>query len=312
MAVQPPWQRILSEMKENSMDAFLSRFQYYILSWLKPPKTVQVIDIIQILLLAFLIYRLIIWMKNTRAYMLLKGILFIVAFVIIANILHMEVIVWLLGNLSVVAITAIVIIFQPELRKVLEQMGHSNMLRSFFSISKTGEDNKRYSNHTINELVRASFEMGDVKTGALIVIEKETLLDEYINTGIRLDAIVSGQLLINIFEHNTPLHDGAVIIQNDRIAAATCYLPLSDNMELSKKLGTRHRAGVGISEITDSLTIIVSEETGSVSYAMHGRLHTAVSPSELREVLQEVQVLYDDRIHVLKGGRRIRGTKNIK
>ena len=154
------------------MNAFLSRFQYYILSWLKPPKTIQVIDIIQILLLAFLIYRLIIWMKNTRAYTLLKGILFIGAFVIIANILNMEVIVWLLGNLSVVAFTAIVIIFQPELRKVLEQMGHSNVLRSFFSINRSGEENKRFSNHTINELVRACFEMGDVKTGALIVIEK--------------------------------------------------------------------------------------------------------------------------------------------
>ena len=294
------------------MNAFLSRFQYYILSWLKPPKTIQVIDIIQILLLAFLIYRLIIWMKNTRAYTLLKGILFIGAFVIIANILNMEVIVWLLGNLSVVAFTAIVIIFQPELRKVLEQMGHSNVLRSFFSINRSGEENKRFSNHTINELVRACFEMGDVKTGALIVIEKETLLDEYISTGIRLDAIVSGQLLINIFEHNTPLHDGAVIIQNDRIAAATCYLPLSDNMELSKKLGTRHRAGVGISEITDSLTIIVSEETGSVSYAMNGRLHTAISPSELREVLQDVQVLYNDKIRMLKGGRRSHDTKNSR
>lgn len=142
--------------------------------------------------------------------------------------------------------------------------------------------------------------MGEVKTGALIVMEKESSLQEYINTGIAVDGKVTSQLLINIFEHNTPLHDGAVIIRDDRISAATCYLPLSDNMELSKKLGTRHRAGVGITEISDCLSIIVSEETGHISYAENGRLHVAVPQSELRNALQEIQVLYPDTIRPMK------------
>ena len=146
--------------------------------------------------------------------------------------------------------------------------------------------------------------MSEVKTGALIVLERETHLYEYENTGIPLDAVVSSQLLVNIFEHNTPLHDGAVLIREDRIAAATCYLPLSDNMDLSKKLGTRHRAGVGISEQSDCFVLIVSEETGAVSYAQNGRLHAAVSPSELRRALQEAQKIYDDSARILKRGRK--------
>ena len=133
--------------------------------------------------------------------------------------------------------------------------------------------------------------MGEVKTGALIVIEKTITLEEYEKTGIPIDGVLTSQLLINIFEHNTPLHDGAVIVRNNRVTAATCYLPLSDNMDLNKNLGTRHRAGVGISEVTDSFTIIVSEETGNVSYASGGELHTAVTPSDLREQLHKIQKL---------------------
>lgn len=136
----------------------------------------------------------------------------------------------------------------------------------------SSEKEERFSDKTVNELVRASFEMGKVKTGALIVIERNITLEEFEKTGIEVDGILSSQLLINIFEHNTPLHDGAVIVRGDRIVSATCYLPLSDNMTLSKDLGTRHRAGVGVSEATDSFTIIVSEETGNVSYAMGGEL----------------------------------------
>lgn len=283
----------------------MSWLQIYVLSWLQPPKQIEIIDIVQILLLSYIVYKLILWMQSTRSYTLLRGILFIIAFVVVANILHMEVIVWLMGNLSVAAITAVVIIFQPELRKVLEQMGHNTVYRYFMLWNRSDDDNYRFSDHTINELVRASFEMGEVKTGALIVVERETRLDEFVKTGIPVDAVVTGQLLINIFEHNTPLHDGAVIIRNDRVAAATCYLPLSDNMELSKKLGTRHRAGVGVSELTDSLTIIVSEETGSVSYAQSGRLHAAVSPSQLKEALQSVQALFPEKVTLLKkGGHR--------
>ena len=286
------------------MEAILTWLRIHILSWLTPPKTIEVIDIVQVILIAYFVYHLILWVKNTRAYTLLKGILFIVAFVIIANVLNMDVIVWLLGNLSVAGITAVVIIFQPELRKVLEQMGHKNPFSSIFSLGKGSEENLRFTDQTINELVRASFEMGEVKTGALIVIEREVRLEEYEKTGIPVDGVLTGQLLINIFEHNTPLHDGAVIVRNNRVMAATCYLPLSENMDLNKKLGTRHRAGVGISEISDSLTIIVSEETGNVSYAMEGALRLAVTPSELREELHKIQkIKQTDPLKLRRKGR---------
>ena len=230
------------------------------------PKQIELIDIVQILLIAFFVYHLIRWLQNTKAYTLMKGIFLIGVFVIIANVLKMQTILWLFGNIGGAAITAVVIIFQPELRRVVEQIGEKNPL-SAISFASGQEENERFSDKTINELVRASFEMGEVKTGALIVIEKTITLEEYEKTGIPIDGVLTSQLLINIFEHNTPLHDGAVIVRNNRVTAATCYLPLSDNMDLNKNLGTRHRAGVGISEVTDSFTIIVSEETGNVSYA---------------------------------------------
>ena len=239
------------------------------------PKQIELIDIVQILLIAFFVYHLIRWLQNTKAYTLMKGIFLIGVFVIIANVLKMQTILWLFGNIGGAAITAVVIIFQPELRRVVEQIGEKNPL-SAISFASGQEENERFSDKTINELVRASFEMGEVKTGA---------------TGIPIDGVLTSQLLINIFEHNTPLHDGAVIVRNNRVTAATCYLPLSDNMDLNKNLGTRHRAGVGISEVTDSFTIIVSEETGNVSYASGGELHTAVTPSDLREQLHKIQKL---------------------
>ena len=274
------------------MDAFWSWVEIHVLSWLLPPKAVEIIDIVQIILIAYCVYTLIIWLRNTRAYTLLKGIAIIVIFVFIANVLQMEVIVWLMSNLGVAAFTAVIIIFQPELRKVLEQMGHRSIfspIMNSFTTTREEEGNKRFSDVTMNEIVRACYEMGEVRTGALIVIERDISLEDYENTGIAVDAIVTGQLLINIFEHNTPLHDGAVIIRGNRVAAATCYLPLSDNMDLSKKLGTRHRAGVGISEVTDSFIIIVSEETGNVSYAREGVLKSAVSPADLKKELADFQ-----------------------
>lgn len=187
-----------------------------------------------------------------------------------------------------VAVTAMVVVFQPELRKALEQLGRRKVLSSLFQFDNrvSGE---RFSDETINEIARGSFEMGRAKTGALIVIAQNDPLTDYEKTGIMLDSAISSQLLINIFEHNTPLHDGAVIVQGNRIVAATCYLPLSENMALSKELGTRHRAGVGISEVTDSMTIIVSEETGRVSVAYEGELTRNVDVDELKEMLRRVQ-----------------------
>ena len=276
------------------------------------PKQIEFIDIIQILLIAYFVYQLIRWLQNTKAYTLMKGIFLIAIFVVIANIFEMQTILWLFGNIGGAAITAVVIIFQPELRRVVEQLGEKNPL-SALSFPTNQEDTERFSDQTVNELVRASFEMGEVKTGALIVIEKNITLDDYEKTGIPVDGILTSQLLINIFEHNTPLHDGAVIVRKDRVAAATCYLPLSDNMALSKNLGTPHRAGVGISEVTDSFTIIVSEETGNVSYAVGGALHTAVTPSELREQLHLVQKLSrkpeEKKGHHFKIRRRQKGAE---
>lgn len=275
---------------KTKMDAVLTWFRLHIMSWLTPPKTVEIMDLIQIIVIAFFVYRLFIWLKNSRAYTLLRGIFLISAFVFVANALHMDVITWILGNIGVVAITAIVIVFQPELRKFLEQMGRKNWFSTLFALGVSSkEDNIRFSDHTINELVRACFEMGEVKTGALIVLERDVVLTEFENTGIPVDAILSGSLLINIFEKNTPLHDGAVLVRGNRVAAATCYLPLTDNMGLSKSLGTRHRAALGISEVSDSFTIVVSEETGKVSFAIDGGLTAGVSPSELKEKLYALQ-----------------------
>ncbi len=272
------------------MEQAWSWFKLNVLQWIYPPKPIEVIDIIQILLIAFCVYQLILWFKNTRSYALLKGIVFIIAFVIVANIFHMDTIMWLIHNLSVVAITALIIIFQPELRKVLERMGHNNILTKLFNVGKySGDYPKLFTDASLNEIIRAVYEMAELKVGALIVIEKNLRLDEYIQTGIMMDAMISSQLLTNVFEYNTPLHDGAVIIREDRIVAATCYLPLSDNMDINKKLGTRHRAGLGITEISDCFTIIVSEETGKVSYAHEGRLVTGVVLSDLREKMHQIQ-----------------------
>ena len=247
-------------------------------------------DILEIIIISMIVYQIIKWVQLTRAWTLFKGVIMLLLFALFAAVFQLNTISWLLSNSLSVGITAAIIIFQPELRRVVEQIGEKNPL-SAISFASGQEENERFSDKTINELVRASFEMGEVKTGALIVIEKTITLEEYEKTGIPIDGVLTSQLLINIFEHNTPLHDGAVIVRNNRVTAATCYLPLSDNMDLNKNLGTRHRAGVGISEVTDSFTIIVSEETGNVSYASGGELHTAVTPSDLREQLHKIQKL---------------------
>lgn len=246
-------------------------------------------DVVEVFIIAFLLYHIMLWIKNTRAWALLKGLLVIGAFVLIAVFFKMNTILWIVTNLFSIAAIAIVVVLQPELRKALEELGRKNLFSSIltFDVSKT--DNGRLSDRTINEIVKASVEMGKVKTGALIVIQNEQPLNEYERTGIDVDGIVSSQLLINIFEHNTPLHDGAVIVRENRVTAATCYLPLSDNMALSKELGTRHRAGVGISEATDSMTVIVSEETGKISVAYLGELSRGLDVERLREMLRSIQ-----------------------
>lgn len=245
-------------------------------------------NVLEILIISVLIYYILIWIRDTRAWTLLKGILVICAFMLFAYAFQMDTILWLFQNLISVAIISIFVLFQPELRRALEQLGRKNILSSFFNLSGSGaadEQTVKTVEKTKSEIIKACMEMSKVRTGALIVIEQDVQLSEYERTGIFLDSLVSSQLLINIFEHNTPLHDGAVFIRNNRIVAATCYLPLSDNMLLSKELGTRHRAGVGISEVSDSITLIVSEETGMISVAHDGMLFRGLSQEELREQL---------------------------
>ncbi len=266
------------EIIYNFYDNYLKGFTF---------PSLDVVDIIEMAIIAFAIYEIIVWVKNTRAWMLVKGIIFLLAFSIIAMILQMDVILWIFKNAINVGIIAIVIVFQPELRSALEQIGRKKLF--FNMISFDDQDNiSRLSEESINSLVKASFEMGRTKTGALIVIENEIQLKDIERSGIRIDGEISSQLLVNTFEHNTPLHDGAVLIRNNRILAATCYLPLSDNMELSKELGTRHRAAVGISEVSDSFTIIVSEETGVVSFAYNGSITRDLNPETLKNHMQRV------------------------
>ena len=252
-----------------------------------PDISMSPVDVVEILIISFLFYYILLWIKNTRAWNLFKGIMIILIFILLALIFHMNTILWLAENLLSVGLLALVIIFQPELRKALENLGGKNLFGRWFNFGKT--DNDRFSDRTIEELIKASYAMGKVRTGALIVVEDEILLNEYVRTGIDVDAIISSQLLINIFEKNTPLHDGAVIVRGDRVVSATCYLPLSGSLVLSKDLGTRHRAAVGISEVSDSLTIVVSEETGKVSIALRGQIYHGVDADFLREKLRYLQ-----------------------
>lgn len=246
-------------------------------------------DYLEILVISITIYHILKWLRRTKAWSLFKGVLVILAFIMIAELAQMSTIIWIARNVLSFAAISIVVVLQPELRKALEDIGERNFLSSFLTDNMRSNDEGRFSDKTINEIVRACVEMGKVKTGALIVIEQNQSLEEYDRTGIEVDAAVTSQLLINIFEKNTPLHDGAVIIGGDRVRSATCYLPLSDNMNLPKDLGTRHRAGIGISEATDSLTVIVSEETGHISVAYKGALEVINDADRLKERIAEIQ-----------------------
>lgn len=253
------------------------------------PRTLKVSNIFEIIILSIILYEFMAWVKTTRAFALLKGLIVILVFLILANIFDFTTILWLAGKVFNIAIIAVVIIFQPELRKALEQLGQRKYFKSILPFAEKKDKGERFSDKTVNELVKACFELGKNKTGALIVIEQDILLTDYEKTGIPIDAVISSQLLINIFEHNTPLHDGAVIVRGDRIVSATCYLPLSDNMQISKELGTRHRAAVGISEVTDTMTLVVSEETGNVSIAIAGEIIRAVDAEYLKKKLSFIQ-----------------------
>ncbi|MCR4717880.1 MAG: diadenylate cyclase CdaA [Lachnospiraceae bacterium] len=261
---------------------FIEKYLY----WMSFPK-IQVTDIIEIIIISIVVYQVFKWIRKTRAWSLLKGFTVIMVFMLIAAILQFNTIIWLFTKLINVGIIAIVIVFQPELRRALEQLGRSNILASFVLDSDRNKDTLEHmSTKTVNEIIKATFEMAKYKTGALIVLEQDVALGEYERTGISIDAAVSSQLIINIFEKNTPLHDGAVIIRNDRVCSATCYLPLTENPDVDKKLGTRHRAALGISEVSDSLTIVVSEETGNVSVVYGGEIYRNCEPDDVKKKIE--------------------------
>jgi diadenylate cyclase len=233
-------------------------------------------------------YYIILWFKKTKAWTLMKGIIIILMVMLTALVFDLKVISAILQSCFSVGIIAIIILFQPELRRALEQLGRKRIIQGVFSFDDHRKD-LHFSDESLDAIIEACYEMGAHCTGALIVMENETPLGEYEKTGIPLDAHITSQLLIQIFEKNTPLHDGAIIIRYDRIVAATCYLPVSANMQISKSLGTRHRAGLGISEVSDSVTIIVSEETGKVSLAIGGEILRGVGKEELRRQLVKIQ-----------------------
>ena len=289
------------------MTEFLGR----IYSWLAFIPKITLGNLFEILIISFLIYEILIWVQNTRAWVLLKGGLMILAFYLGASLLRLNTITWMINHMGQLALIALLIIFQPELRKALEQLGSKNIITDLF-ISENSRQQEGYTEKTVNEITRAAFEMGKVKTGALIVVEQAIRLTEYESTGIQMDCLVSSQVLENIFEHNTPLHDGAIIIRGDRIVSATCYLPLSDNMRISKDLGTRHRAAVGMSEVSDALIIAVSEETGAVSVAQGGKLARNINEAQLRIKLKEIQHRSSEtnRIRAMWKGWREHAKKN--
>ena len=242
-------------------------------------KGVSIFNILDILVVSFIFYKSYMLIKETRAEQLLKGILLILLLIPISSILQLTMLEWILNKTITIGILSIIIIFQPEIRRVLEHLG-----RSAFNDRHILE-NEEIMEKVVNNVAEAVDNLSKSKTGALIVIENRTGLGEVISTGTKLDAVVSSAILENIFVVNTPLHDGATIIRSDRIIAAGCFLPLTSSENISKSLGTRHRAGIGISENSDALTIIVSEETGTISLAVNGKLTRNYTKERLNDIL---------------------------
>lgn len=248
--------------------------------------TVGITDLLDIIIVAYIAYQIIFWIKETRAWILFKGIIVIFIFALMALLFNLNTILWIISKSISVGITAVIIVFQPELRKALEQLGKGKHFTSWFKFDSENEKSS-FIDKTIDEIIKASSKMSREKTGALMLIEREVPLGDFERTGIPIDAIVTNQILINIFEHNTPLHDGAVIIKNNRVAAATCFLPLTDSSDVSMELGTRHRAAIGASEVSDAFVIVVSEETGAISLAKSGTLYRNLSTETLKNMLSQ-------------------------
>ncbi|MFL0266537.1 diadenylate cyclase CdaA [Candidatus Clostridium radicumherbarum] len=245
-------------------------------------KTISPFNILDIIVVSYIFYKAYMLIKETRAVQLLKGILLILLLLPISSFLQLNMLNWILSKTITIGVLSMIIIFQPEIRRGLEHLG-----RSAFNDRHILED-EEIMEKVVSEVVDAVENLSKSKTGALIIIENRTGLGDVIATGTKLDAIVSSALLENIFVVNTPLHDGATIIRNDKIIASGCFLPLTNNDEISKALGTRHRAGLGISENSDALTIIVSEETGNISLAVNGKLTRNYTKDRLKDILVRI------------------------
>ncbi len=241
---------------------------------------IRIQDFFDIAIVAYVFYRAIGLIKETRAGQLIRGIILILLATQISEWIGLYTIHWILRNTMTVGVIALIVVFQPELRRALEHLGCSRFFSNFFDKQSDDQPTK-----TIEEIIKAVQVLAKEKTGALIVLERETKLGDVIETGIKMDALVSGELLVNTFIPNTPLHDGAMIIREDRIMASGCFLPLTENQNLSKQLGTRHRAGLGITESSDALVVIVSEETGIISLAMDGKLSRYLDIKSLKQIL---------------------------
>lgn len=238
------------------------------------------IALLDIAIVAILIYKIISMMRGTRAEQLLKGIVLLLVLNVLCRMLHLTTVTWILDQVQTLLLIAIPVVFQPELRKFLEQLGNS----TFIPGNRKNKEDAGVE-YIVNQLMPFLLEAGRSHTGALIALQQEVGLNEYVDTGIKINGNVTQQLLGNIFIVNTPLHDGAVIIKDDIILAASCYFPLSEKKNISKSLGTRHRAGIGLSEVSDAIVCIVSEETGAISIAEHGELHYNLTEQQLRDML---------------------------
>lgn len=252
--------------------------------------TFTITGIIEILIFAVLIYYVIRWIKRSKAWNLLKGAVVLIVVFVLAWVLGFNNLTYIFKVLFNSLLVAIIVIFQPEIRKALAEIGEKNPIGKIIR-QQEKVNTTELTADSVEKIVSALAELGKNKVGALIILERKILLDDVIATGIPIDAEISSALLQQLFVHNTPLHDGAVVIRHNRIVAATCYLPLSQDTEISKDLGTRHRAGLGISEVSDCVTLIASEETGFLSVAINGELQRNISTADLRDLLNETRLI---------------------
>ena len=273
-----------SAEEESFLESQVSKLDLFFEQMLSVFRSISIIDILDILIVAFLIYKLISFISETRAGQLIKGVIAILLLYAVADIFNFKMLETLLKLVVTYGAFMIIIVFQPELRKVLERMGRTTIdsLQVFTPSGETLEKQRNDTRRMINAITEAVSQMSKDKTGALIIIERTTMLGDIIGTGTLIDATPSSELIENIFFKNSPLHDGAMIMRDNKLYAAGCYLPLSQNYEISRSLGTRHRAGLGISEVSDGYVIIVSEETGHISVAENGKITTGMAEAKLK------------------------------